>query len=148
MLLSGERKVLVTGGTGFVGRALLACLVARPDLRLFAWVRLANARVPFGVVPVLLEDDLTGLGSQLDGLEVVIHCAARVHVMNDKTSEPLAEFRKVNVDLALDCARTAVQAGARRFIFLSSIKVNGEGTVPGHPFTANDVPQPDGAYAQ
>lgn len=144
----GKRKVLVTGGTGFVGRALLTRLVARPDLQLLAWVRQADARVPSGVIPVQLANGSTATGAQLDELKVVIHCAARVHVMDDKASDPLTEFRKVNRDLTLDCAREAVEAGAKRFIFLSSIKVNGEGTVLGRPFTVNDAPQPDGPYAQ
>jgi len=67
--------------------------------------------------------------------------------MDDKANDPLTEFRKVNVDLTLDLARSAVEAGARRFIFISSIKVNGEATAPGRPFTAADLPAPIGPYA-
>ena len=86
-------------------------------------------------------------GTEAEGLKTVVHCAARVHVMGDDASESLAEYRRVNVDLTLDLARSAVEVGAKRFIFLSSIKVNGEATQPGRPFTALDTPQPCGAYA-
>lgn len=77
---------------------------------------------------------------------VVIHSAARVHVMNDQSADPLAEFRKVNVDGTLHLARQAAAAGVRRFIFISSIKVNGEGTVLGKPYTAMDTPSPQDPY--
>lgn len=82
----------------------------------------------------------------VSGISVVIHCAARVHVMNDVAADPLAEFRRVNVEGTLRLARQAAQAGVRRFIFLSSIKVNGERTAPGMPFTAEQPPQPLDPY--
>ncbi|KRW66629.1 NAD-dependent dehydratase [Pseudomonas sp. TTU2014-105ASC] len=146
--MSSSRKVLVTGGTGFVGRALLARLVARDDLRVLAWTRRADAVLPAGVVPVPLSHNrMFAAGTEVEGLHTVVHCAARVHVMDDDAADPLAEFRRVNVDMTLDLARSAVELGARRFIFLSSIKVNGEATQPGQPFTSFDVPQPCGAYA-
>ena len=75
-----------------------------------------------------------------------MHLAARVHVMNDKSSDPLAEFRRVNVEGTAALARQAAVAGVRRFVFLSSVKVNGEFTKPGHPFTADDVPSPEDPY--
>lgn len=84
----------------------------------------------------------------LVGIEVVIHCAARVHVMRERAVDPLAEFRRVNVDGTLRLAQQAAEAGVKRFVFLSSIKVNGETTVRNKPFTAEDVPAPEDAYGQ
>lgn len=143
-----KRKILVTGGTGFVGNALLRNLARRPDFNVLAWTRRASTILPSGVASVPLSSSSTfAAGSPVGGVDTVVHCAARVHVMDDEAPDPLAEFRRVNVDITLDLARSAVEAGARRFIFISSIKVNGESTRPGSPFTAFDTPQPCGAYA-
>lgn len=76
----------------------------------------------------------------------MVHCAARVHAINDKSSDPLAEFRRVNVEGTANLARQAVAAGVRRFVYMSSIKVNGEFTEAGHPFTADDHPLPEDPY--
>ncbi len=78
--------------------------------------------------------------------EAVIHLAARVHVLGDKSSAPLEEFRRVNVAGTANLARQAAAAGVRRFVFLSSIKVNGESTEVGLPFTADDTPVPRDPY--
>jgi nucleoside-diphosphate-sugar epimerase len=75
-----------------------------------------------------------------------VHLAARVHLLNDKSFEPLTEFRSVNVDGTANFARQAAAAGVRRFVYLSSIKVNGELTEVGHPFTADDAPAPEDPY--
>lgn len=148
IMLSGKKKILVTGGTGFIGHALLKRLACRPDVRLLAWIRRIDALLPVGVIPVPLSRGRTfAAGAQAEGLDAVVHCAARVHVMTDKALDPLAEFRKVNVDMTLNLARSAVDAGARRFIFISSIKVNGEATSPGQSYTATDIPAPIGPYA-
>src|SRR5690606_20390339 len=76
----------------------------------------------------------------------VIHCAARVHVMNEHSVDPLGAFRAVNVNATLNLARQAATVGVRRFIFVSSIKVNGESTVNGQAFSASDEPAPEDAY--
>ncbi len=78
----------------------------------------------------------------LKNVEQVVHLAARVHVMHDKSPDSLAEFRRVNVEGTAALARQAAAAGVRRFVFLSSVKVNGELTEAGHPFTADDAPAP------
>ena len=75
-----------------------------------------------------------------------MHLAARVHVMNDKNPDPLAEFRRVNVEATANLARQAAAAGVKRFVFLSSVKVNGEFTEAGQPFTADDAPAPEDPY--
>jgi nucleoside-diphosphate-sugar epimerase len=82
----------------------------------------------------------------LDGVQVVIHAAARVHVMNDTASDVFAEFRKINVEGTLRLARHAAESGVKRFIFISSIKVNGESTALGKPFKADDRPAPADPY--
>lgn len=141
------KKVLLTGGTGFVGRAVLDRL-CRDGLDIVSCSRAETINVPSGVmylsVPGL--DSNTVWKPALDGVEVVIHCAARVHVMHDTSSVPLAEFRKVNVEGTLNLARQAVRAGVKRFVYISSIKVNGEGTAPSKPYTADDTPMPVDPY--
>lgn len=139
--------ILLTGASGFVGQALLASLGQRHRIRIVVRDSRA-ARCPEGVAIVQaslsLDQDWSAAVSEVN---VVVHCAARVHIMNDVAVDPLAEFRRVNVAGTLHLARQAAQAGARRFIFLSSIKVNGEHTLPGMPFTAEQPPAPQGAYA-
>lgn len=85
-------------------------------------------------------------GGAVDATDTVIHCAARVHVMNESSADPMSAFRAVNVDATLNLASQAASAGVRRFIFISSIKVNGEGTVEGKPYSASDTPAPADAY--
>jgi UDP-glucose 4-epimerase len=82
----------------------------------------------------------------LIGIDVIIHLAARAHVLNDAASNPIAEYRYVNVDCSLNLARQAAQVGVKRFIYLSSIKVNGEFTSSGEPFKADDIPSPKDFY--
>lgn len=85
--------------------------------------------------------------SVLEGVDVVIHLAARVHIMKDKSSDPLSDFRRINVDSSLNLARQAAKFGVKRFIYLSSIKVNGESTLLGHQFSPDDVPMPQDPYS-
>jgi nucleoside-diphosphate-sugar epimerase len=147
LAVSGVDLVLVTGATGFVGSAVVARL-ARDGVETRACVRRENVNLPNGVHAVQT-GDLTGdtdWGDALQGVSVVAHAAARVHVMNDTAIDPLVEFRRVNVQGTLNLARQAAAAGVRRFIFISSIKVNGEATVAGSPFFADDVPAPIDPY--
>jgi nucleoside-diphosphate-sugar epimerase len=137
-------KVLVTGARGFVGKSLVL------DLRKAQWQVVAavrNSPKEHDEISVGDIDAETKWLAALQGCDTVIHLAARVHIMRDSATDPLAAFRLVNVEGTLNLARQAVQAGVRRFVFLSSIKVNGESTRPGIPFTANDRPAPDDAYA-
>ena len=84
--------------------------------------------------------------SALQGVSDVVHCAARVHVMHDTVADPLYAFRTVNVDGTLNLARQAAAAGVKRFVFLSSVKVNGQSTPTGKAFTELDATNPQGAY--
>ena len=124
-------RVFVTGGTGFVGRGLVERL-----------------RADGFVVTAAVRDLAAGSGwvDDVAGHGVVVHCAARVHVMDERAADPLVEFRRANVDATLQLAREAAAAGVKRFVFISSIKVNGEGTAPGQPYTAFDTPAPQDPY--
>ncbi|WP_178130026.1 MULTISPECIES: SDR family oxidoreductase [unclassified Pseudomonas] len=141
-------RVLLTGASGFVGAAVQAHLQDDPRFAL----RSAYRQLPVSVSPRLQVCQVAGLESDtdwrvpLEGVEVVIHCAARVHVMNEREADPLAAFRRANVQGTLRLAEQAAQCGVRRFIYLSSIKVNGEETLPGRPYTADDQPVPLDPY--
>jgi len=141
--------VLVTGGSGFLGCAVLQALQLRGVHPLTASVRSTNV----DLLPELHLKQVAGLGPDTDwkecvqGVNTVIHCAARAHVMKDKTVDPLAEYRIVNVAGTLALARQAAEAGVRRFVFISSIKVNGELTLSGRRFLPDDTPAPEDAYA-
>lgn len=138
--------ILITGATGFVGNALCASMSVRSSLRI-AVRDTAAGKWPESVhvIQASLSADHDWSGA-LSAVSVVIHCAARLHVMNEQAADPLAEFRRVNVDGTLRLARQAADAKVRRFVFLSSIKVNGELSQLGHPFTADQPPEPRDPY--
>tara|TARA_R110000824_G_scaffold256195_4_gene445173 strand:- start:11371 stop:12327 length:957 start_codon:yes stop_codon:yes gene_type:complete len=140
-------KVMVTGATGFIGSALASTLATSPDYSVCSSSRrpAPHAGAEHHVIGTLDAD--TRWSKALHGVAVVVHCAARVHVMNETTKDPLAEYRRINVDGTLNLARQAAQAGVKRFIFLSSIKVNGEASKDGSPFTAQDLPAPSDPYS-
>lgn len=141
-------RALVTGATGFIGRAVVERLLTLPDCAVVAAVRGTPERLPAGVDHICvanLSSDADWRGS-LAGVDTVVHLAARVHVMHDTDTDPLAEFRRINVEGTLNLARQAAAAGARRFVFVSSIKVNGEQTAPGRPFSVDDAPAPGDPY--
>lgn len=139
--------ILLTGGSGFVGRALLASLCKKYSIRA-TFRRPDDGVIPFQQVEFMqasLSPDQDWIVA-LTGVSTIIHCAARVHIMNDSSSDPLLEYRRVNVDGTLNLARQAAKTGVRRFIFLSSVKVNGEYSNLGHPFTTNQTPAPVDHY--
>ena len=139
-------KLLLTGVTGFLGSRLATALHSKPDVNLTAAVR-RHIEIPAAhIVEVQDLDGCTDWSAALINQQVVIHAAARAHIMKDEVVDPLAEYRRVNVDGTLNLARQAASAGVKRFIFISSIKVNGEQTPLGQPFTADDSPSPEDAY--
>lgn len=140
------QTILITGGTGFVGQALSQTLINSPKCKVVQAVRRTVGSSAAREVYIGDIDAHTSWEEAVKGALVVIHVAARVHVMRDDANDPLAEFRKVNVTGTLNLARQAASAGVKRFIFISSIKVNGEGTESGKPYTAHDIPAPSDAY--
>lgn len=139
-------KLLVTGASGLVGRALCSALVGQ-GVAVRAATRSAQPNVA-GLDGISLGDMTaqTNWQAALSGISIVVHLAARVHVMHDDSADPLAEFRRVNVLGTLNLAQQAAAAGVRRFVFVSTAKVNGEQTLPGQPFTEADTPNPQDAY--
>ena len=141
-------KALVTGANGFVGLAVLQRLSAMSGVQAIGSVRRADACTNTGT-PVAIVGDLTAQTDwslALIGCDVIVHAAARVHVMHDTEADPLMAFRAVNVEGTVNLARQAAAAGVKRFVFISSVKVNGEGTLPGRAFTQSDKPDPQDAY--
>jgi nucleoside-diphosphate-sugar epimerase len=158
-------KALVTGANGFVGQQVCAGLL-RQGHRVRAAVRSANQLIEnIEVVSVGPIDGKTDWTEALVGVDVVIHLAARVHVMKDTAVDPLAEFLKVNLYGTSNLAQQAARAGVKRLVYVSSVKVNGESTLsppstssgqakpsPGvggeqNIFTESDIPSPQDSYA-
>lgn len=138
-------QIFLTGASGFIGQALLkvACkrgIRVRPLFR----SEVSAYGVPEAVIVPEL-DGVVDLSQVLQGVDVVIHAAARAHIMREEALNPLAEYRRVNVQGTLNLALQAANAGVRRFVFLSSIGVNGNLTVT--PFTEFDEPKPHDAYS-
>jgi nucleoside-diphosphate-sugar epimerase len=141
-------KVLVTGANGFVGREVLQRLNAMSGVQAVGSVRRADGLTGARVVEVGDLTLQTDWSSSLAGADAVVHLAARVHLMQDTAADPLTAFRSVNMDGTLNLARQAAATGVKRFVFISSVKVNGERTQPGRTFTEADAPNPQDAYGQ
>ena len=138
---------LITGANGFLGRAVLSVLEERGiPVRGAVRTSVGGHNVAVGDI-----GPNTDWLSALEGIDTIIHTAARVHVLDDTADDPLAAFRKVNVAGTRRLAEQAAQLGVRRLVFISSIKVNGETTGLGKScvaFTSFDRPRPEDAYAQ
>lgn len=145
---SGNARVLVTGAAGFIGQAVCADLRLRGNEVIGALRQRNTVRELASVDYVSMGemDESTDWSSVVKRVDCVVHLAARVHLMNDPAQDPLSEFRRFNVDMALNLARQAADAGVRRFVFISSIKVNGENSPFGQPFKAEDTPRPSDPY--
>jgi nucleoside-diphosphate-sugar epimerase len=123
--------VLVTGASGFVGKALCA--------------EVCEKNIPI-VSLKLAHSDPENIAIALRQCSAVVHLAARVHVMQDASQDPLSDYRRTNVDVTLGLARTAAASGVQRFVFVSSVKVNGESTAVGQCFRPDDMPAPQDPY--
>lgn len=138
------KTIMVTGASGFVGSALCTELVCRGNT-VVAVVRRIGERVP---AVTYIEADLADPASFADGLpqvDCVVHLAGRAHILDDKVADPLAVFREVNRDASVRLAERALQAGVKRFVFVSSIGVNGNSNT--QPFEVDDRPNPVEPYA-
>lgn len=143
-----HHNVLITGGTGFVGRALSSQILLDGKWNPRVATRIGSIGVTRDIATVLvpgLTPDSDWRGA-LSGVSVVVHAAARVHIMKEEAPDPVGQFRFTNVHGTLNLARQAAEAGVCRFVFISSIKVNGEQTESGRLFHANDLPAPEDAY--
>ena len=131
--------ILLTGSSGFVGRAVCS-KASREGFEIRGTLRY-NERTPALMTPVEIGDISASSTWQvaLKGITTVLHLAARVHVMQDTEVDPIAAFRAVNVGGTLNLARQAAAAGVKRFVFVSTAKVNGESTQPDRPFTEAEI---------
>jgi nucleoside-diphosphate-sugar epimerase len=137
-------KICVTGATGFVGSALCKALaVSGHDL-----VKVVRKGKEAGMVAVGDIGAATVWVEAVAGCDVVVHLAARVHVMHETAADPAALFDAVNTVGTRKLVQAAAAAGVKRFVFVSTVKVNGERTASGHPFTETDAPAPQDAYAR
>lgn len=146
MRMADAKKILITGANGFVGRALCR-EAARRGLQSRGATRLSE-QLPDGTEPAVVGsiDDKTNWQTALQDVGVIIHLAARVHVMQDDAADPLAEFSRVNVAGTERLARAAADNGIKRLVYVSSIKVNGEETTEGHRYSELDQPSPQDPY--
>lgn len=135
-------KILITGATGFIGAAFVQKINSLYDT--IALVRAQSSLLPLTVQQLVANNIFKAkLPSDID---VIIHLAGRAHILNEQTPDPLTEFRKVNVEGTLQLARQALDKKVKRFIFMSSIGVNGAVTLQ-QPFTEDTLPQPHADYA-
>jgi len=137
-------KILITGQNGFIGKALFN-LLQQQGHKVQGTVR-SEQKTDKDIVAVGDISSTTNWTEALKDIESVIHLANRAHVLNDKSKDLLTVFRQVNVDGTIQLAKQAVESGVKRFIFVSSIKVNGEFTDQ-KPFNVNDRPDPQDPYA-
>lgn len=144
--MSTRQTVLVTGGSGFLGSAL--CTVLSREMLVRRVVRVGSADKELTGTETVRGDLSSDFdwSEALSGVSSVVHCAARVHVMRDIADNPLNEFRAVNVVGTMNLARQAAGAGVKRFVFISSIGVNG-GETHVVPFSASDATAPHTPYA-
>ena len=136
-------KIMVTGASGFVGTSLCNRLSSL-GIKFSGTVRKKTRPEQFEIGELSAQTDWS---EALTDCDVIIHLAARVHVMKDTSHDPLAAFRAVNVDATLNLAKQALRCGVKRFVYVSSVKVNGEETIS-KSFTAFDVPAPIDPYGQ
>ncbi len=136
-------KICVTGATGFVGAALCDLLAVLGH----SVIKVVRRDLGPGSIAVGEISAATSWAEAVAGCDVVVHLAARVHVMQETVADPVALFDAVNTIATRNLVLAAARAGVKRFVFVSTVKVNGESTAPGHPFTENDAPAPQDAYA-
>ena len=142
-----NERILITGSSGFVGRELCADLVRRQFSVTAAMRNESSQQISqYSIARIADIGPDTDWTAALQGIEVVIHLAARVHVMRDNAPDPISEFRRTNTAGTEHLARCAAAAGVKRLVYVSSIKVNGEETVNGHRYSEQDAPAPQDSY--
>ena len=142
--------ILVTGVSGFVGKRLHSTLISL-GYPVRAVIRTSEPNLNKDYSDFFIVNEIgknTDWEMAMNGVETIIHLAARVHVMNEVSSDPYYEFHKINVEGTIALAKKAAYAGVKRFIFLSSVKVNGESTSDARPFNEIVEPRPKDWYAK
>ena len=134
-------RILVSGANGFIGRTLC------PHLTLLGHSVIPAVRRLSGVQGEHVVGDKSSWITALADCSSVVHLAGRAHIMKDKEQDSLRVFRNVNVDATIKLANLAVEAGVKRFVFMSTVKVNGEETFPGYSLKPDDLPAPHDPYA-
>ncbi|EKO3645759.1 SDR family oxidoreductase [Vibrio metschnikovii] len=135
--------ILITGSNGFLGSHIIERMKGKPLTLLDRGLDNKHPAYPFFQCEINRNHDYSKV---LEGCQTVIHCAARVHIMDDKEAEPLALYREVNTAGTINLAKQAIDSGIKRFIFISSIKVNGEASILEKPFGAGDPHAPQDDY--
>ncbi len=139
-------KILVTGAGGFIGQILIPRLIKSGHEVVASSRNTDLGSTGAAVHPIVELGPNTDWGFALNKVETVIHLAAKAHVMTNNVSNPIAEYRRINAEATVKLAKDAAKAGVRHFIFMSTIKVNGE-TSGLMPFRAQDIPAPIDPYA-
>lgn len=143
------RRVLITGGQGFIGSSVASYFFSKDIKTRISSRRSFKDNATEGIEYCITDD----LGADNDwsealmGIDVVVHCAGRAHILNDVSLDPLEEFRLINRDGTAKLALQAARLGVKRFIFLSSIGVNGQASLQNQPFSEDDEPAPHNQYA-
>jgi nucleoside-diphosphate-sugar epimerase len=135
-------NLLITGYSGFVGRHFLNEINNLYNIKLLGRTKGSQSLEHYKANI----DAISDYSDALKDVDIVIHMAARVHVMNENSSDPLSDFRAVNTAGTVNLAKQAADAGVKRFIFISTIKVNGESTSNSTPFLSSDNPNPEDHY--
>ena len=139
-------KILITGANGFVGRRLVSLLQEQGHQLLLAMRSEIHSSVATIVIGDI--DTFDDWANHLAGIDTVIHLAARIHQMGDRGEKAKCQYQRTNVDATMRLAEAAIKCAVKRFIFLSTIKVNGEKTMLGQSFSSADIPSPKGVYAE
>lgn len=143
-----KQRILITGASGFIGHSLVHKLFKKNSYELMVAIR-NNTDFDFAIEKYYydgfpLHDKTCDIVNEVD---FIVHTAARAHIINDDLSDPLTAYRSINTKGTLQLAELAARSGVKRFIYLSSIKVNGEISERGKPFSENDICTPTDPYA-
>lgn len=144
----GKMNILLTGFSGFLGTKVMTAIHPNYNLTLVGRTPPTFECASKATFYKRNISHCTDYSKALDDIDCIIHCAARVHIMSDRSKDPLNEYREVNTIGTINLAEQAVQAGVKRFIFISSIKVNGETTLTGEPFSHESPCFPKDFYGQ
>jgi nucleoside-diphosphate-sugar epimerase len=143
-----SKRVLITGGSGFIGDSLAKSLISLGiNVNVITRNNFASTAPGINYFQMDISDPNIQLDESLQGVDTVLHCAGRVHMLKELSSNPLAEYRRVNVDFTLRLAREAARSGVRRFVYLSTLGVHGGSSKNGAPLKETDLFSPQNHYS-